>query len=443
MNKKGFYLLVVAIILTVTVFGLYTELVCSNNKRIDPLVDNLLKFDNFPNGIFEKYSVVLSKQNNISIINNQNNKKPIYFSIKNISNVTVTPLVTVNNENWSSNQAIVKQVFDNNELLTDEDKAIKIMKYLSGNNYHFLTPYYGFPDSDNPFNNPVMFFNFFGYGQCNNFAISFVTLSTIVGLQSRVVFLDGHDGHVVAEVFYDNKWHLFDADGGCIYRTKKGEIASTDDIFSDPSVIPQNNSCEVNPFYFEKNVRYQENKANNFLEDSEHRLVMEYKLLPQEEIRFYYNWKGKFFYSDFNEEPPVFTNGLLISTVNPRKLESNERDFYLPYPILASYLYSKGLCKNSEHILISVGFSDERVSGKGYCQNDVISFKDLFPVGPGAKITNSYSIRFEGFIKPAEMLVYTQFQVAPNSIPKLVKGKNIIQPVEDIDGIVEAGFAFR
>lgn len=440
MNKKRLHLVVVVIILTITAFGLYPKLVRLSNEQIDPLVDNLLKFDNFPTGIFEKYSVVLNKQKDLIIANNQELKKAIYFSIKNISNVVVSPLVVVNGKNWSSNQAIVKQVFDNNKLLTDEDKAIKIMEYLSINNYHFSSPYYGFPDSDNPFKNPVIFFNFFGYGQCNNFSISFVTLSTIAGLQSRVVFLDGH---VVAEVFYNNKWHMFDADGGCIYRTMKGEIASVDDIFNDPSVIPQNSRCEKHPFYLEKKVRYQENKDNNFLENSEHRLVMEYKLLPHEEIRFYYNWMGDYFGSDYDEEPSIYTNGLHISGINSKFMTIFEKEFRLPYPILGSYLYAYGLCSIADRIFISVGTSKESISGKDFCMNNVINFSKLFYKGKGQEVIHSYSIKINKLVIPVAFRFYTQFQVAPNSVPKLVKGNNTIQLIEDIDGTVEVGFAFE
>ena len=37
--------------------------------------------------------------------------------------------------------------------------------------------------------------------------------------------------HVVAEIFYKNKWHLFDPDGGCYYE--KEHILSLQEIRND------------------------------------------------------------------------------------------------------------------------------------------------------------------------------------------------------------------
>lgn len=63
-------------------------------------------------------------------------------------------------------------------------------------------------------------------GICHQTSIAIVKLSEMVGLPARVVWLDGH---VVSEIFYDNGWHLFDADQDIFFRDN-GSVLSVDEL---------------------------------------------------------------------------------------------------------------------------------------------------------------------------------------------------------------------
>jgi hypothetical protein len=83
-------------------------------------------------------------------------------------------------------------------------------------------------------NDPVKLLTVYGYGFCSDSARNFGLLCQVAGLKARAC---GLDGHVVAESFYDNAWHMFDVDHQCHFRAPDKHVLSIDELAKDASVI--------------------------------------------------------------------------------------------------------------------------------------------------------------------------------------------------------------
>jgi hypothetical protein len=79
---------------------------------------------------------------------------------------------------------------------------------------------------------PYLLFNA-GGGICHQSAIAMVELARKTGLKGRVIGLEGHG---VAEIYYDNAWHLFDADMGVIFK-ENDRILSYAEITNQPKLL--------------------------------------------------------------------------------------------------------------------------------------------------------------------------------------------------------------
>jgi hypothetical protein len=74
-----------------------------------------------------------------------------------------------------------------------------------------------------------------GYGFCDQQANVFLALCEANGFQGRMIWLFGEDSishHTVSEVFYDDKYHMFDPFYMQWFHTNNQEIASVNDIIS-------------------------------------------------------------------------------------------------------------------------------------------------------------------------------------------------------------------
>lgn len=84
----------------------------------------------------------------------------------------------------------------------------------------------------NTLREPYLLFNA-GGGICHQSAIAMVLLAEKIGLEGRVVWLEGH---AIAEIYYDNAWHLFDADMGILFKEDE-YILSYDEIINHSDLI--------------------------------------------------------------------------------------------------------------------------------------------------------------------------------------------------------------
>jgi hypothetical protein len=79
---------------------------------------------------------------------------------------------------------------------------------------------------------PIKLFNVYGYTLCSVSSANMMCLARYVGLPARCFTIQGH---VVPEVFYENGWHMFDADLIEYFPKADGTIASLQEIVDEVS----------------------------------------------------------------------------------------------------------------------------------------------------------------------------------------------------------------
>ena len=119
--------------------------------------------------------------------------------------------------------------------MSDKEKAIAIYRFCSpGTLLHWEPADFS--------NNILKLLNIYGYGTCGTHAFLFYQLCRHAGLRAAHLGIDVpryHTGHQLAEVYYNNKWHVFDCDAGHYYLNARSEIASADELKKDPDLINQ------------------------------------------------------------------------------------------------------------------------------------------------------------------------------------------------------------
>jgi hypothetical protein len=116
-----------------------------------------------------------------------------------------------------------------NKQMSDEQRAIAIWRFLVDWRYH------DYPAEDRgEVHDPVKLVNVYGYGFCDDSAAAFCRLASEAGIRARSY---GLSGHVVAEAFYDNAWHMFDPDHQVFYRNESEEVASVAELERNPQWI--------------------------------------------------------------------------------------------------------------------------------------------------------------------------------------------------------------
>ena len=110
---------------------------------------------------------------------------------------------------------------------TNEGKAIALWTFVKDYTYHCLPVSSGHLPHD-----PIRLVNSFGSGLCDDRNTALASLFKLAGFNARVVELGGH---MVAEVYYNNEWHMFDADLGVYYR-EHGKVASVAYTSTHPNI---------------------------------------------------------------------------------------------------------------------------------------------------------------------------------------------------------------
>lgn len=83
---------------------------------------------------------------------------------------------------------------------------------------------------------PVKMINVYGYGFCGILGPTMAGITEEMGLgPSRTLILPGWN-HVVAETFYDGKWHYLDLDVRAAFRRPDGSLASMAEAQRDPNL---------------------------------------------------------------------------------------------------------------------------------------------------------------------------------------------------------------
>lgn len=154
------------------------------------------------------------------------------IEIENISDSEINILFTLNDEKlFGTLDEILTDIINMTPLKEDETIVEKIFRYIATNHKHSL------PLSDKEwYSTPMIYINSSGFGLCDDAAKALSMLANAAGYESRVWDLHGH---VIADIKVDGQWQYFDPDYHVYFYNEKGDVASLQDLISNPDLIHQ------------------------------------------------------------------------------------------------------------------------------------------------------------------------------------------------------------
>ena len=156
--------------------------------------------------------------------------KSLLFSNSSQGHLTLRGFVVNGSYFYEDIHQLISHVVD--ATASAQDKALALWSLFAKKTYHSLTPHPG-PEA----HDPIKVIHVYGYGQCDDVATAFFTVCQKAGLRARII---SQQNHVVTEIEYDNKWHLFDASTGTIFRDNAGNIVGIAEIYKDISRCAEN-----------------------------------------------------------------------------------------------------------------------------------------------------------------------------------------------------------
>jgi hypothetical protein len=150
----------------------------------------------------------------------------IDLRIANHSASSASFYITPAQYDFGTYHALVSSILS--DTATNQANAIKLWQFMKDYTSHSKP----LMDERIP-HDPLRLVASFQSGLCDDRNAALAKLFTLAGYQARVWHLDGH---VVAEVYYDRAWHMFDADWG-MYCMNGNTIADVAYISTHPSVI--------------------------------------------------------------------------------------------------------------------------------------------------------------------------------------------------------------
>ena len=236
----------------------------------------------------------------------------------------INPRITINDKwNWHNVKLMTEEVIRGAK--TDKEKAIAIWQFIYNNRHYFQPPsskQYG-----DDINNPVKCLNVYGYLYCGGNAMITGILAKMAGLDARYW---GLSGHLVAEIYFDNKWNIFDAELGTFYLNRDNKtIAGMDELEKDPWLVERTfhpdyvgrRQCQpratINISRSEENksvARWYATPENNRVRELnlDNQYEMNLTLRPGEKIILRWDNIGKYQSNLFFTEPPIYANGKII-----------------------------------------------------------------------------------------------------------------------------------
>lgn len=198
-------------------------------------------------GKFSKV-LVLDKGNNSFTIQNKNNHS-VSFNLK------------INDLFPLDSASIIREIIRKQQR-SGGSLSMTAWKFVNSQTYHA-----------NPLTNeawqhePLIFLNSIGGGFCDDRAAVLAKIWNYLGLSSRVI---GLEGHVVPEVFVNNKWQMMDPDLKVVYLNSDSLVYSVNEIAKlGIEVIPNKSNSLFNPIFNHKNplskqfINYYTSKEDN------------------------------------------------------------------------------------------------------------------------------------------------------------------------------------
>lgn len=188
----------------------------------------------------------------LSISCNKIQEKSFYYEnintelieIKNNSNKTAKFKILINNNDFSSETAIISFIKNMENEYENEPLEMKAFRFVRDFSFH-----------ENPISeinwtfSPLVLINSLGGALCGSRSAVLTNILHKLGFDARSWCIEGH---VVTEVFSNNKWKVLDVDNGMYYFNNNMEIASYQELCSEEDLII-NPICELidkNDFYY-------------------------------------------------------------------------------------------------------------------------------------------------------------------------------------------------
>ena len=114
---------------------------------------------------------------------------------------------------------------------SDREKALALHAFGMAHQIHFIGPYEGGLEVDDP----LKLIAVYGYNLCGNNSSTMCALYNLAGLKAR---RRGLTGHVVPEVWFEDRWNYIDTDMfGYVYLPDDKTIASVDELVARPQLF--------------------------------------------------------------------------------------------------------------------------------------------------------------------------------------------------------------
>ncbi len=394
----------------------------------------------------------------------------ISLKIANTGNGLVrNPRIIVNNQkNWYSATDIADEAIAG--ASTPREKAFAIWNFVRRNRYHWYPPERHVETAD-----LVKLFNVYGYGFCDSGAYG------VEGLYKKAGFWGGRTwllaGHFIGEVYYENAWHMLDADLQVFYPARDNEtVASVEECEQDGWLVRRVSGPSIERLYTTT-------EDNWWLGDRwSEAHTMAITLRPGESLtRYRTNW-GKYHDNLYHQEPPVYSNGLLTYSPDLRsntyrlgvQVERNVESYmdsgttpnlHIANPAETALL----ICKiESPYVLVggNIRVTWFRADEHAFCRcffrksegawNELatadlpgestveVDFSELLENGIDPSVY-SYQIKWEwggaGKLDAgiSDFVLTSEFQHSTNAMPTLLAGKNVLRVVTDETSAYQLG----
>ncbi len=382
-------------------FNMFKKKVFLLYQEVNLIKRRCLKTEFIPNN-FKEFIFNPDSGNNVNLTGEN-----YFVKITNKGDKEVSPVLLINKRDWSNLNTLMFSVV--NSSMNDKEKALAIWEFVKNNRYH--------QDSPLEYQQRVSvdILNTIGFGNCGTATNLVVDLATIAGLDAREHRLGGH---IISEVFFDNKWNILDADGKCVYLNPDGTFASVDDLENNISIL---NSCDSEVYdyeYLEKAYASPNNNKVYAYKAKDRDKQFKYILRPDETVVFQKYNTGKYFSATNYSEPKFYSNSYFVYKPknNNKKIE-----FDYPYPLVGGILSGYSDSKIKIYFLDEKGVPVKIFQGKGEI---LIDFSKHFRNGYGFP-QFTYTLKFSNEID--KLNIYTEVQTASSSLPLLKKGENLVE----------------
>jgi len=260
----------------------------------------------------------------------------IELAIENVGQQdVVNPRVVINDRHdWFSIDTLVDEIV--RPGMTDRQKAFAVYEVFRDNFYHHNAPelYYEHGVKKGDVYDPIKHLNCYENTGCGPMAICMATIWSHLGLKSRVI--NFASAHWVSEVFYDDAWHMLDADRKAFYLSRDNRrVISVAEAAADKPLITRTHhqgfAAPDHPKYDASRARcYGPNTGTPYEAAKGHTMAL--TLRPGESIirrwdnigKYHDNWRQK------ETPPPKFANGKLVyqpDLAKPHVLEGAEEHY--------------------------------------------------------------------------------------------------------------------